>query len=490
MKRIFLGIAVTMPLLLFIAGGILFYFKDSQDVQEDVIIPLPQEQELEQHLEEARNTDKVLPIHHPSANLKENFVGVGVHFWIQRPHNIPVIGHIYENSPAEIIGLQKGDVIVKIGEDYTSGMTVSQVSKLLQGEEGSTVVLGVYRDPDYKEYIVTRDIVSGQTNLAVEDSRFLEHDEGGENLGGNYRKYKNAIYYWDLGPHAVPTMTRLDLDPDSVSVKSKFYIKDNQNVYASSPYSMEDVDAETFEDLEYGYGKDENRVFFRDEIVTGADVDTFESLSHNEWRSRPEGYYIRNEGVNFYDERMEWLMGFYGKDKEGVFFNTCRIDEADPSSFIPLDFGYGKDDKNVFYRCNRIKVVDLESFHVVDRGMQITGADFVRDAFGKDKNSIFLGDQKVSDLDIDTFEIVTSKFVKDKKNVFMYSFDEDKQLEKVEEIDADTFISLNDRYTKDKNSVYCHGEKLENADPDTFRIDDNAIARDKNFTYNGCNIIE
>ena len=186
-------------------------------------------------------------------------------------------------------------------------------------------------------------------------------------------------------------------------------------------------------------------------------------------------------------------MGFYGKDKDSVFFNTCRIDGATPASFTPLDFGYSKDDKNVFYRCKKVEDVDLKSFHVVDRGMQITGADFTRDTFGKDKKGIFLGDQKVNDLDVNTFEVVTSIFVKDKNGVYTYSFDENSRIQKIDELDTDTFVSLNNIYTTDKDSVYCFGEKLEGADPDTFQVDDangGLTARDKNYRYDACNIVE
>jgi len=81
---------------------------------------------------------------------KGKYGGVGIQIGLRRD-TLTVLAPM-EDSPAYSEGIIAGDKIMKIDSTFTTGLNVSDASKIIKGEVGSTVVLGIYR-PSTKEKI-------------------------------------------------------------------------------------------------------------------------------------------------------------------------------------------------------------------------------------------------------------------------------------------------------------------------------------------------
>ena len=99
------------------------------------------------------------------AILNQEFGGLGIQ--IERLEEstelriiTPVLG-----SPALEAGLQSGDIIVKIGEQFTKDLPEDESLNLLRGAEGTSVELSVRRgnEPDLLDFQITREIVRTST---------------------------------------------------------------------------------------------------------------------------------------------------------------------------------------------------------------------------------------------------------------------------------------------------------------------------------------
>ncbi|MBT6506066.1 DKNYY domain-containing protein, partial [Candidatus Woesearchaeota archaeon] len=99
---------------------------------------------------------------------------------------------------------------------------------------------------------------------------------------------------------------------------------------------LSNADIKTFEVLEYGYAKDKNHVYSYSNLISEADSETFQVVG-----------------------------GFFAKDKKNVFFKENKVNDADPMSFELIKntkgfYGkYGKDKHSIFLETERIS--DVES---------------------------------------------------------------------------------------------------------------------------------
>ncbi|MBI5401530.1 S41 family peptidase [Candidatus Wolfebacteria bacterium] len=107
------------------------------------------------------------------------FGGIGAELGIRQ--NQLVIVSPLKNSPAERAGLQAGDKIVKIYEEFTAGMTVEKAVSKIRGEKGTNVTLTIVRDgwEETKEYTITREIIQIPTlDWKIINSQGKEDSEG------------------------------------------------------------------------------------------------------------------------------------------------------------------------------------------------------------------------------------------------------------------------------------------------------------------------
>ena len=101
------------------------------------------------------------------------FGGLGIEITIKE--SLLTIVSPIEDTPAWEAGLKAGDIIVKIEEEVTKGITLSEAVKKLRGEPGSDVTITVLRDKDKKveDVTITRGIIKIKDikrALVLEDS--------------------------------------------------------------------------------------------------------------------------------------------------------------------------------------------------------------------------------------------------------------------------------------------------------------------------------
>ena len=110
-------------------------------------------------------------------DLSGSFSGVGVSFQILND-TVQVI-EVVPGGPAEKVGIQAGDRIIKADTTNLTGTEISQdnVFKTLRGEKGSTVVLTIKRYGQNKEIVY--DVVRGDIPVNSVDVSYMLNDSTG-----------------------------------------------------------------------------------------------------------------------------------------------------------------------------------------------------------------------------------------------------------------------------------------------------------------------
>jgi carboxyl-terminal processing protease len=107
------------------------------------------------------------------------YQGIGAEIKYNDAH-LPMIGKVFENSPAEKSGLKENDILLKVnGEDVTK-KGLSDIANLVKGDKDTTVNITIKRDGEEQEIILTRAVVD---NISV-TSEIIE--ENGKKIGYIY----------------------------------------------------------------------------------------------------------------------------------------------------------------------------------------------------------------------------------------------------------------------------------------------------------------
>ena len=88
-------------------------------------------------------------------DLEGRVVGIGVSAQ-QDPSGYILVNEVYADSPAAMVGLQAGDLIVKVDELDVNAETYQQAAEAIRGEEGSKVNITYRRDSEDTTIEVTR----------------------------------------------------------------------------------------------------------------------------------------------------------------------------------------------------------------------------------------------------------------------------------------------------------------------------------------------
>ncbi|MCR5594445.1 MAG: S41 family peptidase [Lachnospiraceae bacterium] len=88
------------------------------------------------------------------------YYGIGAYISLGED-DYPFLSGIMADTPAEKAGLRAGDVLVKVDDESTYGMTLDDVVSRVKGDDGTVVHLTIYREGenDYLEIDVTRGAV-------------------------------------------------------------------------------------------------------------------------------------------------------------------------------------------------------------------------------------------------------------------------------------------------------------------------------------------
>ncbi len=91
--------------------------------------------------------------------------GIGAYVSIDPTSSLPKISGVIPGTPAESIGLRENDIIYKVDEHLTYGLTLTQAVSYIRGEEGSEVELTIIREgeSDYLTFQTIRKKVESPT---------------------------------------------------------------------------------------------------------------------------------------------------------------------------------------------------------------------------------------------------------------------------------------------------------------------------------------
>ena len=92
------------------------------------------------------------------ANLPNGVIGVSLHVGAERigdPASL-YVAHVLPEGPAQQAGLKYGDEVVTVNGAALTGKTYEQVIKMVRGEAGTAVKLGVKGDGGVREIAITR----------------------------------------------------------------------------------------------------------------------------------------------------------------------------------------------------------------------------------------------------------------------------------------------------------------------------------------------
>lgn len=131
------------------------------------------------------------------ADALGNYVGIGIYMSVDENSNVVVVAPI-KDTPAEIAGLESGDVIVKVNDENVLGVSSDVVSSKIKGEEGTKVKITVLRDSEYLDFEVERKAIKVyhvETKMLENKIGYislLTFDEGcAEELKNGYEKLKS-----------------------------------------------------------------------------------------------------------------------------------------------------------------------------------------------------------------------------------------------------------------------------------------------------------
>jgi carboxyl-terminal processing protease len=93
------------------------------------------------------------------ADALGNYVGVGIYMRIDDETNYTIVDSTIKETPAEEAGIKSGDLIIGVDGESTYGLTASEVSSKIKGEEGTDVTLTIYRNGETMEFTMQRQAI-------------------------------------------------------------------------------------------------------------------------------------------------------------------------------------------------------------------------------------------------------------------------------------------------------------------------------------------
>ena len=104
-----------------------------------------------------------------------NYVGIGVLINSDLDTNISTIVRVFEGSPAQKAGVQRGDILYKVGKDlYVTAENINDAVKIMRGKPGTDVDVTFLRNGKEITYTITRNAI----NVNQVESAMIGNDIG------------------------------------------------------------------------------------------------------------------------------------------------------------------------------------------------------------------------------------------------------------------------------------------------------------------------
>lgn len=131
-----------------------------------------------------------------SSSINMNYVGVGVQY--ETLDGIHTIKKVFKNSPAEIAGLQVGDIFLEVEGVDVSNLSTDEIKALVIGEAGTKVSFVVKRGNEEKEITCIREKVDSSIYAYTQDDYVvLELLSFGLDTAENCMKYLDEYTSYD-----------------------------------------------------------------------------------------------------------------------------------------------------------------------------------------------------------------------------------------------------------------------------------------------------
>jgi len=108
------------------------------------------------------------------------YVGIGIS--VSTRNSEPRIVEVYDDTPAKQAGLQAGDILVRINGQTVAGLALDEMTGLVRGPAGTSVVMVVRRGDDPR--LLTYEVKRAEIHLQFVRQRVLEDDIGYVSLRG------------------------------------------------------------------------------------------------------------------------------------------------------------------------------------------------------------------------------------------------------------------------------------------------------------------
>ena len=102
-----------------------------------------------------------------------NYTGIGVLISSNQETQICTISRVFKGSPAEEVGVQRGDILYRVGEDlYVNSSNLQDAVDIMRGEPGTDVEVTFLRNGEEITYTITRRNISvNQVESTMIDDR-------------------------------------------------------------------------------------------------------------------------------------------------------------------------------------------------------------------------------------------------------------------------------------------------------------------------------
>ena len=205
------------------------------------------------------------------------------------------------------------------------------------------------------------------------------------------------------------------------------------------------------------YSIDKRNVYYRNEILEGANPKTAELIGFSLLKDDKNVYYMGEKVKDVKIKNFEKLGQNYWKNENKIYYRDKKIENVDIMSFKVLNEDYAKD-KNHVYRGNDSpllgKIKNPETFEFLPYGIRYDTL------YGKDKYNVYYIN-----------------------NIMSNCFDSYYFIYEVKGINKDKVEVLDGWFIKDDKNIYFKGKILEGVDYNTFEVLPNGDGKDKNRSY-------
>lgn len=205
-----------------------------------------------------------------------------------------------------------------------------------------------YTKKDGKVYLrSSNEARIGVRYLEVENADYSSFEVINHNTNLDLAKDKNHVF--------VGISILADADPSTFKQIKKYYWKDKKHVYllqfGVNDSKIKQADVRTFDVIENLWAKDKNHVYHKFEKLDGVAPNEFEVID-KDWGKDNSFFYwheLRIDSLDYTSAKI--LSPYYIKDRNNVYYRNQLVEGANPSAFVPDGIGwFGHDDKNMYDR--------------------------------------------------------------------------------------------------------------------------------------------